>query len=99
MSRSVKHSPFCGFTTAESEKSDKKMWHRALRSKEKIRLSKTLNNLDEIDSYIPLTENDAINPWCMAKDGKHRLRVSNDTWVKDSEDREHYEYLLTCMRK
>ncbi len=63
MSRSFKQ-PYIGWTKAESEKEDKKRWHRAARRGEKVSLTVELN------SYIPKEENYYSTPWDMAKDGR-----------------------------
>lgn len=72
MSRSRRKQPISAITTAKSERSDKKLWHKKLRSKEKQRLKS-----DDLDNYTPLTANEVSNPWTFAKDGKLFWKVSD----------------------
>lgn len=67
MSRSQRKTPIFGMTSARSEKRDKQLWHRALRTKEHHRLT---GLRDEGEAFLPLTENQVMSPWSMAKDGK-----------------------------
>jgi hypothetical protein len=61
MSRSHRHTPICGITTAASEKDDKRRWHRRFRQRNRQRVCQDREPL-------PL---DAVgDPWLMAKDGK-----------------------------
>lgn len=57
MSRSRKKTPICGHTLKESEKEDKKLWHRAWRRKQK--------QTDEL-----IDKREVSNVWSMSKDGK-----------------------------
>lgn len=54
MSRSYRKTPIFGHTKAESEKEDKKLWHRAWRRSNDIESS----------------HREFSNPWDMSKDGK-----------------------------
>lgn len=62
MSRSRRHTPACGCTTARSEKSDKQIEHRRLRSNARDALSTGDYERAEYD------RRDSI--WRWAKDGK-----------------------------
>ena len=66
MSRSKKKHNISGVTTAPSERDDKNIWHKIFRRKNKA----LLNNTDEVDETVFLTENEIIDPWQMDKDGK-----------------------------
>lgn len=62
MSRSERHTPISGITTARSEKRDKQRWHRRLRAAVREALARG-------DEVMPV-ERDVSDPWSMAKDGK-----------------------------
>ncbi len=64
MSRSRKHNPFRGITTAESEKSDKRLANRTLRHHNKILVNKAG------EDALPLKMNQVMTTWHMSKDGK-----------------------------
>jgi hypothetical protein len=65
MARSRRKTPKCGVTTAESEKKDKVLSHRATRSATKQALLK-----DEDAAIPPLRDRDVTNTYSMSKDGK-----------------------------
>ena len=83
MSRSYKKTPIIGTTKSESEKSDKKIWHRKFRHKTK-NIIQSLHNDDGIigDVVMPI-ENDVSNTWSMSKDGKKYL----GNWLKKNLNR------------
>ena len=56
-----------GITTARSEKKDKRMWHKALRS-----ITKQMLRVDCLTEVLP-EDKDVSDPWSMAKDGKRRF--------------------------
>lgn len=60
MSRSRRHTPKMGITTAESEKEDKRRWHKAFR-----RASRMAKNAGEFISSRLFD-----NAWTRSKDGK-----------------------------
>jgi|HubBroStandDraft_2_1064218.scaffolds.fasta_scaffold211596_2 hypothetical protein len=62
MSRSRKHLPITGLTTAESEKQDKRDCNRATRRRNR---SVSIN-----DDTVFVLEREVRNTYCMAKDGK-----------------------------
>lgn len=66
MSRSRRHTPICGMTTARSEKGDKRQAHRRLRAR-----TRTVAARDHpgTDSVWPIPR-EVSDPWDMAKDGK-----------------------------
>ncbi len=68
MSRSRRHTPMCGITTARSEKADKRQANRRLR----VRSRSTTAHVgsDSITDLIWPGMRDVSNPWSMAKDGK-----------------------------
>lgn len=78
MSRSFKHTPITGNTTSESEKEDKKLWHGALRTAERVFLSKVDVNTSDDDNLIDPVEKDVSNPWSFGKDGKHYMDINDD---------------------
>ena len=69
MSRSRRKTPIHGITTATSEKEDKKLMNRTLRSKHKQQIHTALTQ-DELDELILMNKDDAMNVWDMSKDGK-----------------------------
>lgn len=64
MSRSRKRTPIAGITTAKSEKDDKRLANRRIRSRVKVALASRPE-----DDLLP-TRRELSNPWTMAKDGK-----------------------------
>lgn len=72
MSRSYRKTPIFGITTAESEKEDKKLWHKSFRTKAKNQLKeKTLrNDIEELDTIIDVHEYDVSNSFAMDKEVK-----------------------------
>lgn len=83
MSRSYKKTPIIGHTAAESEKYDKKIWHRRFRHKTKDILRSMRNDPDMIDDTVMPVESDVSNTWAMSKDGKTYL----GNWLKKNMDR------------
>lgn len=83
MSRSYKKTPVIGHTAAESEKYDKKLWHRRFRHKTKDILRSLHNDPDMIDDTIMPVEDDVSSTWAMSKDGKSYL----GNWLKKNVDR------------
>lgn len=77
MSRSHRKTPICGITTARSEKFDKKMWHKRLRTKEKIRLEH-----EDTEDFIPIHKHKVGNVWSMQKDGKQRFDKDSPYYEK-----------------
>ena len=71
MSNSYRKIPIIGHTMCESEKQDKKLWHKKWRSKEKANIN--IASKFDFDSYLPLHVNQISNPWLMGKDGKQYL--------------------------
>lgn len=67
MSRSRKHTPVSGNTTAVSEKSDKKIWHSRMRARQRDQLA---HADDQADDLMPVLVNEVSNPYSMAKDGR-----------------------------
>lgn len=67
MSRSRRQHPFCGITTAQSEKQGKQDYNRRFRraSKQHIRLEPEADVKPHLREYS--------NPWNLSKDGKQRF--------------------------
>ena len=65
MSRSIKNKSFLAHACCQSEKKDKKLWHKVFRKKEKTNLS---NN--DLENYVTTHHKEVSNPWIMGKDGK-----------------------------
>lgn len=83
MSRSYKKVPIAGHTGAESEKRDKKIWHRRFRHKTKDIIRSMQNDPDMIDDTVMPIEDDVSHKWAMSKDGKQYLGL----WLKKNIDR------------
>jgi len=83
MSRSYKKTPIIGHTKSESEKSDKKFWHRRFRHKTKDILRSMHNDIDSIDETVMPVEDDVSSLWSMSKDGKTYL----GNWLKKNMNR------------
>lgn len=83
MSRSYKKVPVIGHTGADSEKADKKIWHRRFRHKTKDILRSMHNDVEGMDDVIMPVETDVSNTWAMSKDGKHYI----GEWLKKNVDR------------
>lgn len=66
LSKSIRKTPIFGHTSATSEKKDKQILNRAMRSKNK-QLIKTTTDWDE---FIPFEKDDIMSTWEMEKDGK-----------------------------
>jgi len=69
MSRSRRKNPFCGITTAKSDKINKQKANRRLRLKVKNALKK--------GKFAKITRNEVSSPWEFAKDGKQRIDIDS----------------------
>lgn len=67
MSRSRKKYPIHGFTTARSEKEDKRIINRRMRRKVRMQLSR-----DDREEAIFPVQDEIMDLWEMSKDGKTR---------------------------
>lgn len=68
MSRSRKKTPVCGLAYCDSEKEDKRIWHRRMRAAVLVRL----HNADPDEVLLP-HEHEIGELWNLGKDGKHRF--------------------------
>lgn len=73
MSRSYRHNPFTGFTTAKSEKTDKRIANRRYRKALKEKLRGLDPSDDEEDFLPPKMEEISSGGWYFEKDGKMRF--------------------------
>ncbi len=71
MSNSYKKTPIVGITTAASEKEDKRIWHRRMRSRQRDAMTVIDENWEGDDPNIH--QNEVSNPWSMGKDGRQYL--------------------------
>ncbi len=69
MSRSYKKTPIMGHTTCQSERHDKRAWHKRWRLHERHNID-SLNH-DDFEQYSPVDFKEVSNVWLMGKDGKH----------------------------
>jgi hypothetical protein len=72
MSHSYRKTMVHGHTTSGSEKEDKRIYNRALRS----RVRQDLRTCDDFEALVLPEVCDVSNPWSMAKDGK-----TYSTWL------------------
>ena len=72
MARSYRKVPIFGIATFESEKENKKAWHKLFRSKAKNLLKeKTIrNDIDELDTVVDVHMYDVSNSYTMNKEVK-----------------------------
>ena len=67
MSRSRRKMPIFGYTNADSEASDKRIWHSRMRHRER----QALHSADDYDAHLTLRRDQVSSTWNMDKDGKH----------------------------
>lgn len=79
MSRSFKKTPITGYSLAESEKRDKKIWHGRARAIERDRLKYSV--LSEED-HLSTADKEAGSVWDMAKDGKQYLHNDRTKYMR-----------------
>jgi hypothetical protein len=65
MSRSIKNKYFLAHACCQSEKKDKKRWHKIFRKKEKQKI-----NSSNLEEHVTTYHKEISNPWNMGKDGK-----------------------------
>ena len=111
MSRSRKKHAITGFTTARSEKQDKRIMNRAIRRITRNKLKQD----DREDAILPIPD-EVMNVWSMAKDGKHhydkvdkpdcancldKIKCLTDETYKEHNCRSwcRYQWYLKSMRK
>lgn len=91
MSRSYRKSPYCGVTTARSEKDDKRIGNRKFRRKAKVPSHKFDDLLEEVLEGEPSTTYDSkpiphmdtiMNQWSMAKDGRQYIPPTSKWYRK-----------------
>lgn len=88
MSRSFKKVPKGASTHSESEKYDKKKWHKRLRQKTKQMITSTRYDESKLDETVLPIVHDVSDPWTMSKDGKpyyaRKLRFGDvfSEWLK-----------------
>lgn len=66
MSRSKRHTPIFGHTTATSEAADKRLWHKRWRAQQLAALAGTGPETEA----MPVDRRAVSSTWTMAKDGK-----------------------------
>ncbi len=78
MARSYRKSPFCGMTTAESEKKDKQAAHR----RERARVRTAFKSAADLDELVLPHFREVSNIWSFAKDGKQRFSIDGSYFRK-----------------
>jgi len=73
VTRSRRERPFGALSGCESEKGDKRIWHRIFRRVNRQLLAKGAA------SDLLKAEREVSNPWSMGKDGKTRLSASEQS--------------------
>lgn len=97
MARSFKHSPGRGYTTARSEKEDKRLWHRCWRHQEKQTLHRHLRQGTEAD-HLPVHHRSVSDAYWMAKDGC-RWRNRWMTWCPTVDPKAQKAWVKKWWRK
>ena len=102
MSRSRKKSPIFGNTNADSEASDKRIWHSRMRHRER----QALHSADDYDAHLTTADDQVSSTWEMDKDGKHfwpeQSREETASWIAERSgktDRERATLKRRLMRK
>ena len=80
MSRSRRKTPIVSWTTAKSEKEDKRIINRILRHKVKQTLK--TKDIDELEEYIEPKKDEIMDVWNMSKDGKQRVEKDSPFYKK-----------------
>lgn len=81
MSRSRRHNPFHGMTTAESEKKDKRIANRKLRAITRDTLKHIQRDAD-VDGIEFLNLEEVSDVWTMDKDGRVRFDKNSEYYEK-----------------
>lgn len=102
MSRSRRKTPIFGYTSADSERDDKRIWHSRMRHRE----CQALHSSDDYDAHLTTTRDQVSSTWNMAKDGKSYFfeadREGAASWISESRgktDRERATLKRRLMRK
>lgn len=75
MSRSRRKNPIISITTCQSERQDKKVWHKRWRARERTALTST--HPEDLENYLTLLEKQVSNVWSMGKDGKQYWAIDS----------------------
>ena len=90
MSRSRRKTPIFGFTSCDSEKQDKKIWHGRMRAHERDALAKA-----DFDAHLTTRKEQVSDAWNMDKDGKHYWPTKDQDrvadWIADREGKKPEE--------
>lgn len=82
-----------GWTTCQSEKEDKQLWHGRWRARERTALS--MLPLDDADyATLPVSEKQVSNVWDMGKDGRQYFPLRRQREVA-----RHYAQRMARSRK
>lgn len=66
MTRSRRKTPIFGFTSCDSEKQDKKIWHGRMRAHERDALAKS-----DFEAHLTTRKEQVSDTWNMDKDGRY----------------------------
>ena len=102
MSRSRRKRPIFGNANADSEASDKRIWHSRMRHRER----QALHSSDDYDAHLTTTRDQVSSTWNMAKDGKSYFfeadREGAASWISECRgktDRERAKIKRRLMRR
>ena len=102
MSRSRRKHPIFANANADSEASDKRIWHSRMRHRER----QALHSSDDYDAHLTTTRDQVSSTWEMDKDGKHfwpeKSREEAASWIAERSgktDRERATLKRRLMRK
>ena len=83
MSRSRRKTPIFGYASADSEASDKRIWHSRMRHRER----QALHSADDYDGHLTTVRDGVSSTWKMSKDGKHwfgeKSREEAAEWIAE----------------
>lgn len=83
MSRSRRKVPIFGVASSNSEKLDKRIWHKRLRAQERTRQAAL--PAGELDAHVPILTLDVSSVWSMSKDGRRYWSKARQVQAADRE--------------
>ena len=102
MSRSRRKTPIFGYASADSEASDKRIWHSRMRHRER----QALHSAEDYDAHMTTARDQVSSAWNMAKDGKFYFsaasREETAAWIAERRgktDRERATIKKRLMRR
>lgn len=68
MTRSRRKVPIFGIANSNSEKTDKRIWHKRMRAQERTQQASVPSS--ELDAHLPVHTLEVSSVWSMSKDGR-----------------------------